>query len=280
MSTLGFPTYAAGTNQGATYTLNGVTYTWSGYAWYKTNQGAIAATTITGGTIVIGTGTQTVIINNGTITINGSSVITTSSLAATLTSGTDISIVYSTATQKITISDTSTFQTVTNRGSTTTNRVFFTNTSNSTTTNTGAVVISGGVGIGKDVQIGGRMYSESVQIADAIFDSMSVPVSNAFPTLVDSYPVTQFRSAEYLIQIDDPNNGAFQTEKLIMLVYNTGTSYGTAVSPYGLVTNAGQLGDWSTQINTGTNPPTAELYITMYYTSAKTVNVLRTALVA
>jgi hypothetical protein len=279
MTTLGFPIYASGTNVGATYTLNGVTYTWNGYAWYKTNQGPINATTVTGGTIIIGTGTQTVIINNGTITINSSSVLTTATLLQTFKSGTDISIVYSTATQQIVISDTSTFQTVSNRGATTTNIITFANTTNSISTISGAVVVAGGVGISKDVYVGGTLYSEHVQIADAVFDTTSTLVTTALPTMIDFYPVTQFRSSKYLVQIDDPNNNNYQVSELLMLVANTATGwYGTYVSEYGITTNGGELGAFSSQVNTTTNPPTAELYVTMYATSQKTVKVLRTAM--
>jgi hypothetical protein len=279
MSSLGFPVYAPGTNIGATYTLNGVTYTWSGYAWYRTNQGPINSTTITGGTLIIGTGTQTVIINGGNITINGSGVLTTSSLATVLTSGTDISILYSTLTQKIVISDTSTFQTVSDRGSTTTNVITFANTTNSISTVSGAIVVSGGVGIAEDVYVGGTIYSEHIQIAHAIFDTSSTIVTTALATLIDSYPVTQFRSSKYLIQIDDNSNSSYQVSELLMLVANTGSTwYGTSVSEYGITTNAGEMGVFSSQVNTGTNPPTVELYVTMYETSYKTVVVLRTGL--
>jgi hypothetical protein len=279
MTTLGFPIYTAGTNVGATYTLNGVTYTWNGYAWYKTNQGPINATTVTGGTIIIGTGTQTVIINGGNISINGSNVLTTSSLISAFSSGTDISIRYSTITQSIVISDTSTFQTVTNRGATTTNIVTFANTTNSVSTISGAVVVTGGVGIGGDVYMAGTLNAEHIQIAHAVFDTSATIVTTALPALIDSYPVTQFRSAKYLVQIDDTNNNSYQVSELLMLVANTGTGwYGTSLLEYGINTNGGEIGQFSSQVNTATNPPTAELYITMYGQSYKTVQVLRTAI--
>ena len=193
MSTLGFPTYTPGTNSGATYSLNGVTYTWSGYAWYKTNQGPLNVTTLTGGTITIGTGTETINITGGNITIGGSSVLTTASLSAV------------------------TLQIVTTNGSTTTNTVTFSNGSNSYSTDSGSVQVIGGIGVSDDIWIGGTVYAEHVQIADAVFDSTTVPVPTSVPTLIDSYPVDQFRSSKYFIQIDDLSNSNFQVSELTLL---------------------------------------------------------------
>ena len=176
---LGFPIYQAGTNAGATYTLNGTLYTWSGYAWYKTTQNLVAASTVTAGTIVVGTGSATVIINGGNISINGGSVLTTSSLITALSSGTDISVHYSTLTSTIIFDDTSTLQTVTDRGSTTTNIINFANTTNSFGTDSGAIIVAGGVGVGGDVWAYGRVNAESIMIADTVLDSTETPVNNA-----------------------------------------------------------------------------------------------------
>jgi len=256
MAALGFPTYAPGTNAGTTYTLNGVTYTWSGYAWYKTNQGAIAATTITGGTILIGTGTQTINISGGNITIGGNSVITTATLGLI-----DL-------------------QFVTNNGSTTTNIVTFANDTNASSTDSGAVQVVGGVGIGQDLYVGGNITAQqSVTLGNVILDSITTSTSDNLQHVIDSYPVNQFRSAKYLVQIDDQSNNQFQITELLMLVANTGTGwYGTYLSEYGITTNAGELGTFYSQVNTGTNPPTAELAVQMYAGTYKTITVFRTGL--
>ena len=77
----------------------------------------------------------------------------------TIVAGTDTQIVSTgvNGTGTVTINNTSTLQTITNRGSTTNNQINFTNSTNATTATNGALVVTGGVGVGKDVMIGGRM---------------------------------------------------------------------------------------------------------------------------
>lgn len=73
--------------------------------------------------------------------------------------GTDTQIVSTgvNGTGTVTINNTSTLQTITNRGSTTNNQINITNATNATTATNGALVVTGGVGVGKDVMVGGRM---------------------------------------------------------------------------------------------------------------------------
>lgn len=88
---------------------------------------------------------------------NGSRVITQQTLGnygvSTITAGTDTAI--NTATGQVTIWNTSTLETVTGRGNTTPQSIVITNVSNSTSTTTGALVVSGGVGIGQNLVVGG-----------------------------------------------------------------------------------------------------------------------------
>jgi hypothetical protein len=56
-----------------------------------------------------------------------------------------------------------TLQTITDRGFTTTNRINITNETASTSTDTGALTVFGGVGIGHDLWVGGRIYSDNSQ---------------------------------------------------------------------------------------------------------------------
>jgi hypothetical protein len=91
---------------------------------------------------------------------SGKAVLTTSTLGGSLNQGDDITITTNTATGEITWNNVSTLQSVTNRGNTTTNRVLFLNTSNSTSTTTGAITVAGGVGVAKDVYVGDAVYSQ------------------------------------------------------------------------------------------------------------------------
>jgi hypothetical protein len=56
-----------------------------------------------------------------------------------------------------------TLQTITDRGFTTTNRIKVINATASTSTDTGALTVFGGVGIGHDLWVGGRIYSDNSQ---------------------------------------------------------------------------------------------------------------------
>jgi hypothetical protein len=102
------------------------------------------------GTVTI-TNTLTVV---GPAFVNGGLVVTTATigqfgLSTFLFAGTDT--VVNTATGVIFIWNTSTLQSVTNRGTSTNRALSFTNATDSTSTQSGAIVISGGLGVGKSV---------------------------------------------------------------------------------------------------------------------------------
>jgi len=68
--------------------------------------------------------------------------------------GEDISV--NTTTGIVVVSGTSTFQSVTNRGSSTTNAIFILNTSSVTATEAGALQVAGGVGVGRNLIVSGQ----------------------------------------------------------------------------------------------------------------------------
>lgn len=205
---------------GDTWTVGSTTYVWNGNAWLvqssntsNVNSLTVYQTLIAGKVIV----TSTEEINTGT-TINGAlqvyggawidkslyvggilyasggQVLTTSSFAGTVQDGVDIDIVESTGTDSTTIltwNNISTLQSVTTRGATTNRQISFLNTSESTSTTTGAIIISGGVGVGK------RVTCESLRIADSVFDSTQTLVNTTAATQIDSYSTSSFRSAKY-----------------------------------------------------------------------------------
>ena len=73
----------------------------------------------------------------------------------TISVGTDTASYVNTGTKDILIWNTSTLQTITSRGSTTSNAISITSTASSTGTNTGALTVTGGVGIGGTMYVGG-----------------------------------------------------------------------------------------------------------------------------
>jgi hypothetical protein len=208
----------------------------------------------------------------GTIYSAGVPVITTSTLVEAFIAGDDIRI-ESTASltgQVLVISNTSTLQTVTTRGSTTTNVVYFANTTESTSSSTGAVIIGGGLGVAK------RINSESLQIADTIMDSGLILVNTTATYVVDYYPIGQYRSAKYLIQIEDGSgiSASFETIEILLLVDNAQTVYATE---YAVLSSNGELGEFAADVQ-GDN--FVRLYFTPFQASNKILKIFRTGMVA
>lgn len=132
------------TNRGAT-TNNAVKIT-NTTTTTSTNTGAL---TIAGG---VGIGGDLYV--GGTFYAGGQAVLTTASFVSAISSGTDISIT-TTGTSTIVINDVSTLQSVTGRGATTTNVIYLTSTSPSTSPTSGALQVTGGVGIQGNLNVGG-----------------------------------------------------------------------------------------------------------------------------
>ena len=93
------------------------------------------------GTTYIGVSTST-----GTISVTNLGV-------QTLTAGTGTAV--SASTGQITVSSTDTLQSVTDRGDTTNQRIIITNATGASTTTDGALVVTGGVGVGQNLWVGG-----------------------------------------------------------------------------------------------------------------------------
>ena len=214
----------------------------------------------------------------GTLYSGGVPVITTSSLIESITAGPDILVTatqgYITGSIAVVISDTSTLQSVTSRGSTTTNTVtfggnaYFTDTTESVSSSTGAVIISGGLGVAK------RINSESIQIADTIMDSGQVLVNNTNTIEVDSYPTTQYRSAKYLIQITDGTgvSANFETIEILLMIDNNQNVYATE---YAVLSSGGELGEFAADVQ---NDNMVRLYFTAYQASNKVLKIFRTGM--
>ena len=173
-----------------------------------------------------------------------------------------------TGTVSIIISNTSTLQSVTGRGSSTNHVVYFTNTTSSTSSSTGAVIVTGGLGVG------GRINSESVQIADAIMDSSKILVNTTATIVVDAYSVDDYRSAKYLIQIQEGTGpGAqFETIEILLMVDNAQTIYATE---YAVLSSNGELGEFAADVQ---GDDIARLYFTPYYNSTMTLQIFRTTM--
>ena len=153
--------------------------------------------------------------------------------------------------------------------------VVVTTSTNSTSTTTGGLVVSGGVGVGIDLVVGGTIYSEHVQIAEATMDSTQSLVTTTNATIIDQYYISQFRTAKYLIQIDNGDSASFEAIEMLLMVTNTGTVKAT---DYGLLQNNGELGTFASMVDNNGGNPLLKLYFTANAPTHKTIKVLRTAL--
>ena len=96
----------------------------------------------------------------------------------TLVSGTDINIDVDATSDAIRVTNTSTLETVTDRGATTTNAISITNTTDASSTSTGALKVSGGVGIAKKLYVGGvASFANTVAVTGATTFANTVAVT-------------------------------------------------------------------------------------------------------
>ena len=289
MALLNFP---PNPNIGDTYAPPGSTkvYRWSGSAWLVVAASNTASdftaktlylTTTTNanvyepdqGALVVAGGVRIKkdLVVDGFLYLNESPVLTTSSFDAQAAEGTDIDIVLVTGTNQLIFNDIATLQTVTGRGNSTTNIITFLNPTESTSTDTGGVVLLGGLGVAK------RINSESIQIADTVFDSTKTTVNTTGQYLVDTYSLNDYRSSKYFIQIDEgtTSTARFQSLEIILLATNTGTARATE---YGEITSDGALGSFSKDVTNVGGEWMVNLYFTPIDSIEKTIKVLRTAM--
>jgi len=200
-------------------------------------------------------------------------VITTASFANSPSDGSDIHIepINVGGIDLLQFNNVSTLQSVTGRGATTTNIVSFSNTTESTSTNTGAVLVAGGLGVGK------RINSESIQIADTVFDSTKTTVNTTGQYIIDTYSLNNYRSAKYFVQIDEGSGptARFQSVEIMLTANNTGTAFATE---YGIITSNGSLGTFSKDVNSVLGEWLVSLVFTPGDSIPKTIKVLRTAM--
>jgi hypothetical protein len=284
MSVLNFPTNPT---VGQRYTLGKNTWEWTGSAWIKIENldkifNVITATNIfvTSSTAAISTITGALVVVGGVgiggnFYAGGEAVLTTASFAYSIAEGDDIKITISSSTGFLVFSNTSTLQTVTNRGNTTNNQIRITNSTESISTTTGALIIRGGVGIGGNSFIEGRVDCESVKIEDTVFDSSMVSILSNNTVVIDTYSLNQYRAAKYFVQISEGSGASaeFHAQEITVIASNTGT---VDISVYGLVTTNGPegLGEFDAIVD-GSD---VKLRFTADFATQKTIKVLRTAM--
>jgi len=111
-----------------------------------------------------------------TVYSNNAPVVTTDTLSSysiiNISTGSGIAV--STSSGIVTVSSIDTLQLVTNRGNTTTNKICITDATNATSTTTGALIVTGGVGIGANLYALAVYSNNALVITTATIKSQSV----------------------------------------------------------------------------------------------------------
>lgn len=227
MAILNFP---QNPTNGQTYVIGNVTWSWNGYAWVKFTS-VVQSTTSTqiSNTVAITTTTTATDVSTGALVVSGGAGIQGDAFI-----GGTLSI---------------------------------TTNTQSTSTVTGALIVGGGAGFQGDVWISGRLHSESVRIAETIFDSTKSTTTDSASVVIDSYDINEYRGAKYLIQIDENTGTNYQISEMLLLVAGA-TPYKTEYAP---VSSNGDLGTFQPMV-VGSS---MILYLHPSTSSFLTINVLR-----
>jgi len=167
---------------------------------------------------------------------NNSRVLTQATIGnfgvTSLTAGTDTAI--STATGPVVVWTTSTLQSVTSRGAITPSAITITNSASSTSTTTGALVITGGVGIG------GNVYANFIY-GNSLYDSGNRVVTQVIPYAGPAIGITNLTTSGPQASFTILNLGvqAITTGSGIAISTSTGTVNIASVDTLQLVTNRG-----------------------------------------
>lgn len=242
------------------------------------NNGSLTLTASAGNTntaVTIGTGTGFTAndTNNETYDIDVGPALT--NLATTMT-GAGSGFLKKTAQDTYTVdtntyltsyTETDTLASVTARGATTTDAIVIGNTTESTSSLTGAIITGGGLGVAKNIvtkaAVGLNNSSDS-KISDSSGTSATVATTSA--TAVDTWAVATYRSARYLVQITQ--GSTYQVSEILVL--HNGTT--TTMTEYAVLESNSALGTFTSDIVSGN----ARLVVTMGSATSATIKIHRT----
>lgn len=124
---------------------------------------------------------------------------------------------------------------------------------NSETTNSGALQVVGGVGIGGNLTVGGQVKGTTVKVGSNLISSPGITgKSDSTPVVIDTYVGNDFTTAKYLIQVNDlgtPN--LFHVCELMVTYDGSAATSGVYISQYGIITNTGELGTFDVTYSLG-----------------------------
>ena len=128
-----------------------------------------------------------------------------------------------------------------------------TGTVNNSTTNSGALQVVGGVGVGGSLTVGGKVKANTVEVGSNLISSPGITgKSDATAVTIDTYVGNEFTTAKYLVQVNDlgtPNK--FHVVELMVTYDGSAATSGVYISQYGIITNTGELGTFDVTYNLG-----------------------------
>jgi fibronectin-binding autotransporter adhesin len=193
------------------------------------------------GTTYLGVSTST-----GTITVTNLGV-------QSLTAGTGTSVSASTGT--ITVSSIDTLQSVTDRGDTTNQRIIITNATGASTTTDGALVVTGGVGIGQNLWIGGtaNIVGRTTFSSEVVFNGTATFVLSTNTVYTDNILELHTTSSNTAWTFDDGKDIGLRF-RYFNRTLNTGTNAALVLS------NNAQFLEWYSAGAEGDNVFTGTQY--------------------
>lgn len=232
---------------------------------------ASAGATNTSVTIGTGTGFSANDLNNETYDIDVGPALT--NLATTMT-GAGSGFLKKTAQDTYTI-DTNTYltaeadtlATVTGRGATSSTAITLTNTTESTTSATGALILSGGLAVAKNITTKAAVkYNNTSDAQISETGATSATVATTTQTAVDTWASATYRSARYLVQITQA--GSYQVSEI--LVMHNGVT--TTMTEYAVLESGSALGTFASSLGGGN----ISLLVTMASNTSATIKIHRT----
>lgn len=153
-----------------------------------------------------------------------------------------------------------TLQYITDNGSSTDVSLNLTNTADSTSLTSGALITAGGLSAAKNISTGESFvnYTSGSEVSE--ISTKVTTVSTTSATVVDQFDPTSYRSAKYIIQI---TQGASYQSSEVMMIHDGAV---TKMTEYGVLETGSSLGDFSADVVSGNS----RLLVTM--TSATSAN--------
>jgi hypothetical protein len=156
---------------------------------------------------------------------NNSRVITSATLLISIVAGTDTYV--SSSSGIISIWSTATLQSITNRSNSTTNAIYFTNTAQSTSTSTGAILIpNGGIGLGGNIYIGGYIAAQGGNVtSDTVITGIAGTGTTSTGVFVSVASTSSGVGSGATFTINKVTTGTAYSSSINLTVVNPGVNY-------------------------------------------------------